>query len=265
MADNNGCYEVYSGGSHLEPGRKITVESSISFNKKSDDISELTDLPLVELQNMRGYSEMHERQIFNKLCAAAKEWERQAATTMLIDKAIEYLKAPAVEHTSNKWQLDKYGNNQEISNMVYKMYYRVSEDIALDREKGEHVTAAWKLKWKIIFNSPVEGHRIVLDGQDKKRFTDKSALEKYLQGRIKAYAHHFTEISPSIPKGQVHRFSVNGELLPGYRVEGQPTKSAEERPSALDKLAAAKEDVAKDDAKRPSPDKSVGKSHAEEL
>lgn len=44
-------------------------------------------------------------------------------------------------------------------------------------------------------------------------------MEKYLQGRIQAYAHLFTEISPPIPLGEQGRFSVNGVLLPDYTVE----------------------------------------------
>ena len=44
-------------------------------------------------------------------------------------------------------------------------------------------------------------------------------MERYLQGRIKAYAHLFTEISPPIPAEEKRRFCVNGVLLPGYTVE----------------------------------------------
>ena len=43
-------------------------------------------------------------------------------------------------------------------------------------------------------------------------------MEKYLQGRIKAYSHLFREISPSIPEDARKRFCVNGVLLPGYTV-----------------------------------------------
>ena len=44
-------------------------------------------------------------------------------------------------------------------------------------------------------------------------------MEKYLQGRIAAYSHLFTEISPPIPADARQRFCVNGVLLPGYTVE----------------------------------------------
>ena len=41
-------------------------------------------------------------------------------------------------------------------------------------------------------------YNIHLAGQDKKRYTDKAAAEKYLDGRKKAYFHLFAEISPPI-------------------------------------------------------------------
>ena len=44
-------------------------------------------------------------------------------------------------------------------------------------------------------------------------------MEKYLQGRIAAYSHLFTEISPPIPEEAQRRFCINGVLLPGYTVE----------------------------------------------
>jgi len=46
-------------------------------------------------------------------------------------------------------------------------------------------------------------------------------MQKYLNGRIKAHSHLFTEISPPIPKEYAKHFQVNGQLLPGYTVQGQ--------------------------------------------
>jgi hypothetical protein len=44
-------------------------------------------------------------------------------------------------------------------------------------------------------------------------------MEKYLNGRIKAYEHLFTDIFPKIPQEYVKFFTVNGLLLPGYTLE----------------------------------------------
>lgn len=52
-------------------------------------------------------------------------------------------------------------------------------------------------------------------------------MEKYLQGRINAYAHLFKEISPPIPAEHEKRFCVNGVLLPGYTMEA-PKRTPQE-------------------------------------
>ena len=53
-------------------------------------------------------------------------------------------------------------------------------------------------------------------------------MEKYLNGRIKAYDHLFTEISPPIPQEYAEYFKVNGMLLPGYTVEGEEPPQPEQ-------------------------------------
>jgi len=108
-------------------------------------------------------------------------------------------------------------------------------------------------------NSPSSnGRNQFIGGQDKKRFTDKAAAEKYITGRKASYANLFTEISPPIPKNMVHNFTVNNQLLPGYTVQGeQPEKTAEppvvdKKTSVMDKLAAAKDEAAKSRADKPN-------------
>ena len=59
-------------------------------------------------------------------------------------------------------------------------------------------------------------------------------MEKYLNGRIKAYEKLFTEISPVIPPEYAEQFRVNGQLLPGYTVEGEEIKQpAADIPAAV--------------------------------
>ena len=103
-------------------------------------------------------------------------------------------------------------------------------------------------------NSPKQGYGEKIAGQNQKRYTDKAAALKYLDGRKKAYAHLFTEISPQIPKQYERHFTVHGALLPGYTVEGRESVKTDrtaaevseggismlEKPSVLGKLAAAK-------------------------
>lgn len=61
-------------------------------------------------------------------------------------------------------------------------------------------------------------------------FASREELDKYLNGRIKAHQHLFTEISPPIPKEYADYFKVNGLLLPGYTVEGEEPRQAAELP-----------------------------------
>jgi hypothetical protein len=242
---------------NLKHGEEMQIERRVySFDAK--DIAALSALSIEELQALRTESTAKETVIFDKLCEDAGAWEAQAAETMLIDRAMEYVKTKAIEHTGNVWKPDGYGHGQEISNMVYKMHHYVHEDTKYDRETKQSVPVAWYLTWAV--RTQTVGHYSgAVAGQDRQRFTDKAAMEKYLQGRIKTYSHLFTELSPPVPKEYERYFCVNGQLLPGYRVEGQE----QERPSALDRLAAAKEAVAKGSAEKPAAPKSKSKAQEE--
>lgn len=90
----------------------------------------------------------------------------------------------------------------------------------------------WYICYNTVQNPDKTGHGWQVAGQDSKVFKDKAALDKYLQGRIAAYAHLFQEISPPVPQGEVGRFSVHGVLLPGYTVEA-PEQTPKEAADAL--------------------------------
>ena len=135
---------------------------------------------------------------------------------------MEYVKTPAVKHTSNQWVKDSY-DRVEISNMVYVMHYRIQENTSYDHKLKKSVPTSWTVSWGIAFNAPKKREppyaSYQFDGQDQKRYTDKEKAEKYVQGRFKQYAHLFTEISRQIPEDKAHIFRVNGHLLPGYSVQ----------------------------------------------
>ena len=71
----------------------------------------------------------------------------------------------------------------------------------------------WIDTWSVRTNSPSRTQAKIA-GQDRKVFTDKAAMEKYLNGRITAYDRLFTEISPPIPQEYADYFKVNGMLMP---------------------------------------------------
>ena len=234
--EENKDYRAYRYGDHLEPGVKLELEHSITC--ENVDISTLIAMGSQSLEAMREGSIAGEQKAYDAAVAAAKQWEQQAATTQLINRALAYLKVPEAEHSSNQWRQNPRNDDwEEISNKVYKMNCRVREDNSYDRSAGKLVPKAWYVTWDLYLNTPKNGHNIHIAGQSQKRYTDKDAAYKYLDGRKKAYAHLFTELSPTIPKQYEQHFMVYGTLLPGYFVEGQ--ERAAEKPSVLGQLAAA--------------------------
>ena len=211
----------------LEAADNMKIERSIYFNESDADISTLTALPLGELAALREQSAAEEQAIFERLQAQAAAWEEQAGKTLLLDKAIEYARTPEAQHTSNEWtQPDEYRHVR--SNRVYRMQYSISENTRYDQSAGKSVPYSYTLSWGIYTNSPGQSYGTKIAGQSKKVFATKADMEKYLNGRIKAYQHLFTEVSPPIPQEYAKHFKVNGQLLPGYTVEGeQPPQQAQ--------------------------------------
>lgn len=206
---------------HIVAGDKIEITDSVCFEPGQAEFAELVSLPLATLIEMRQASMKQEEAIYERLCASTSVWAEQAVKTLLLTRAMEYVKTMPVTHTSNVWKTNEYGRH-EISNMVYKMMWHVSEDTKWDSAAQKSVTIAWRLSWDVYYNAPHNADymgRGRISGQERKRFTDKAEMEKYLQGRIASYAKLFTELSPPIPEDQRGRFSVNGCLLPGYTVE----------------------------------------------
>ena len=203
----------------LDPADSMRIERKIYFEEQTADLSGLTALPLEQLQALREEYAAAEKSAFEALQEQAAAWDEQAGKTLAIDKAIEYVRTPEVKHTANQWEATDYGKH--ISNRVYQMRYHISENTRYDREKEKSIPYSWTLSWSIYTNSPHNYGQAKIAGQERKVFADKAAMEKYLNGRIKAYAHLFTEISPSIPKEYAEQFKVNGQLLPGYSIEGE--------------------------------------------
>lgn len=253
--EENKDYRVHRSGD-LSEGYRLRMEHSVTC--EDVDISSLIAQGAETLQAMRQDSIEGEKKAFAIVAAAANQWEKQAAVTQRLDRALAYLRTPEVKHTGNRWQpYSKDSDLEEISNRVYKMFCRIREDTRYDREMKQSVPVAWYVTWDLYLNSPREGHNIHLAGQDRKRYTDKAAAEKYLDGRKKAYSHLFAEISPPVPKEHEDCFTVNGVLLPGYSVEDREQEKAghttasvseggitapgkEEKASVLGKLSAAK-------------------------
>lgn len=219
----------YSSYDHdnLEPANTMRIERRIYFESGKSDLSELVKLPLAELLSLRAESAAAEHEVFDRLKTQAAAWEEQAGKTLLLDKALEYARTLPVTHTANQWEApDEYRHIR--SNMVYQMSYSISENTRYDSAAQTSVPYSWTLRWGLYTNAPRGNPMEKIAGQDRKVFASREELDKYLNGRIKAHDHYFTEISPVIPKEYADCFKVNGCLLPGYTIEGEePAKAAE--------------------------------------
>ena len=222
----------------LDASHKMKIDRTVYFDTAAEEIAPLTALPLTELQQMRQESTDAEQTIYEALREQAKAWEEQAGRSALLRKAIEYVMTPPVKHTSNKWEKTDYDWHTR-SNAVYEMTYHVYENTRYDREQQKSVPYSWSLTWSVRTHGPDNGRNVKIAGQERKTYSDKTAMEKYLAGRIKAYDHLFTEISPVIPKEYAQQFKVNGQLLPGYTVEGEEAQKQPEAAITPEPEAAA--------------------------
>ena len=218
----------YSSYDHddLKPASTMRIERRIYFESGKADLSEMVKLPLAELLSLRAESAAAEQEVFDRLKEQAAAWEEQAGRTLFLDKALEYARTLPVTHTANQWEApDEYRHIR--SNMVYQMDYSISENTRYDSAAQKSVPYSWTLRWGLYTNAPHGNLMEKIAGQERKVFSSREELDKYLNGRIKAHDHYFTEISPAIPKEYADCFKVNGCLLPGYTIEGEePAKAA---------------------------------------
>ena len=232
----------YSSYDHdkLETAETMRIERRIYFEAKDGEIAPYVSLPLEQLHAMREESAAAEQAIFNDLSSRAAAWEEQAGKTLLLDKAIEYTRTTVVQHTSNEWQKGEY-DRYTRSNRVYQMNYHIYENTRYDREKQQSVPYSYSLTWGVYTNSPNRNGQAKIAGQDRKVFSDKAAMEKYLNGRIKAYDRLFTEISPPIPQEYADYFKVNGQLMPDYTIEGEEPPQPEQAAAIPENTGQEKE------------------------
>ncbi len=237
MADRDSFYQVNAWGDNLTTGVTLKIVHSLHFSdwNAGPHLESLVSLSIAELTKKLSESKDQEKSIFEKLKAATSEWETQAAQTLLLEKALEYVQIPEVKHTSNEWIQRKDGT-WEISNRVYQMQYHF--DPVPQSE-------AVRVSWELAYNAPEQprsdrgyrwGGSLNIAGQDKKLYDNVEAAQRYIQGRFDLYAHLFTELSPSVPNDCKRFFSVNGHLCPGYTLAPPERTSAKDIDALLDCL-----------------------------
>ena len=204
MSSENKDYNSYDYD-NLNPGHTLKIEHNV-YSGENSDLSDLLSLTVGEISALKEKNIAKEQAAYEKAIDALKDWEALAANTRKYEKALDYKNVPEVSHTSNKWEKDG-GDRFTISNKVYKMTYNIYE-----RSSWRNDTVKYDVRWNIYTNRPDYTNAYRVAGQERSCATRVEA-EKYIQGRIKAYSHLFTEISPPIPKDLEKSFMVHGYLL----------------------------------------------------
>lgn len=214
------AFHVYSHGDELESGRSLKVERSIfpnGFTLKQELRILLQNYTKEELEVLRKEYKEKESFIFEKVKLQAEEWTGIAKQVEQLNLVLEFLNTSEPEHSNNEWKIEIDGCFviHSISNKTYCMWFRMNE-ITKWRE-GKEIPIAWKVTWSLITNTTTK-RVIQIAGQTGKKFTEKEQCEKYIEGRKRAYKEFFEELQPAVVPACAAAFTVNGLLLPGYRV-----------------------------------------------
>ena len=106
--------DIRTIGSFTAPVLKLTAAFIIKVIAIFPD---LITKSAKEVENLRDESIGNENAAYEKVLQAVAEWEKSALVTKRHKRALEYLTAPPIEHTSNQWTVDDY-DYKVRSNMV---------------------------------------------------------------------------------------------------------------------------------------------------
>lgn len=219
-------YKVYDYADNLIPGQELKIHHTVYAHEEASKTyvpNILHNRSMDEIDEEIEFGIAREKQLFENLKKAIKEWENQAALTAYFKEAREFFKLKPIEHTGNKWtRIDESNYTQKRSNAVYEMFYRISVYTKWDEEKNDTVPFKYFLHWDLFAHAPyIERYNTALKryiaGQEK-TFKTKEEMEKYLAGRIKAYDHLFQEEYPVVPKEYAEMFMFHGMVKPGYKI-----------------------------------------------
>lgn len=227
--ENNLKYNVYDYADKLTPGHELEIKHTIY----PDDKHSQTYIPNIlssntkeEIEATIAHGEAREKKLFEALRKAVKEWEEQAALTAYYKEALKMFELVPIKHTGNEWK-DLYNDGMvfERSNTVYRFVYRPYTHTKWDATAKEQRPVSYSLYWSLHIHAPKEKERAgdlfeKIAGQEKK-FPTKEEMEKYLNGRIKAYDHLFHEEFPKVPRKYADMFMFHGMMKPGYELENE--------------------------------------------
>lgn len=241
MSEQDSFYYLNAYQDGVRPGESLMIQHRLSFNDWNAEthMAPLVGLSAAELESRKTASITLEKEVYAKLKKIAEEWDKQAAQTMLLERALEFVRTPEVQHTSNEWKEVKKGV-WEISNRTYKMQYNISHNAAAN---------TYVVRWGIIYNAPKQpdsnknnywGDSQCVARQDNKKYPSMEAAQRYIQGRFDLYCHLFRELSPPVPHECKRMFSINGHLAAGYMLA--PPDKPEPDKKTVDDLLSCLED-----------------------
>ncbi len=216
-------YEVSDYTGYLREGAHITVQRDMRYLGENADFKPFLNVPIADLEQQLKDSKAAEKKVYDDLQTMAKAWDEHGARTLLLERAIEYLKTPIVEHTGNEWKQREDGT-WEISNLVYKMTFRILKSADV-----------WKLTWELQYTAPGlsqakyrsycdQGLKKRIEYEGSKKYKTLAGAQKYIQSKFDQYADCFEALSPPVPTEAKDLFCVNGQVLQGYSIMRAPPK-----------------------------------------
>ena len=206
-------YEIGPSEGYLREGSYLEVRRQINSRGDRAAFKPFLNVPVKDLEKRLKESQAEEKKVFEEMKKAVTAWDEHGAQTLLLQKAIEYMRTPEVTHTGNEWKRHKDGS-WEISNLVYKMKFHINKDVD-----------EWKLTWELSYMAPglSQGHwsytrspRERIEYEGSKKYKTMEGAQRYVQSKFDQYAPCFESLSPPIPAEAKELFCVNGQRLQGY-------------------------------------------------
>lgn len=218
---NEEKFNIYSYGCDLKSGNNIKIDISISPKKEllKNEVDEL--IKKNSLQDNLNKLKEEELQVYNELLESMNKWIDKAKEIKMYEMALSYNGIKEVDHTYNEWIEKKDGSwiTISISNRVYNMWFKVylNEDYRTKKVTYEVSYYVYINEYDSFYYKGWSSKTIAR--QERKKFTDEEKMNKYIEGRKKAFSHLFKEVNPAIPKEYESLFTVNEVLLPDYKIE----------------------------------------------
>ena len=97
-------YYSFSRYARADGEGRVKIDLAVYFNESKTDFSEMICKSAEELEQMKEVSKAEESAARKALeTTVGNDWAEKAAHTMMIKKALEYVRTQPAKHTGNKW------------------------------------------------------------------------------------------------------------------------------------------------------------------